>query len=162
MFEILRRVRLHNGFLPLVAFRLKHQLFAGGWTPALDRERIERGQAVAVLPYDPVNDRVVLVEQFRVGAMNDSRGPWLLEIAAGLLEPDEASCRACHEGAPHEQKPFDYAAVRGLSNEARDKLSEHRPATVGQAGRIPGSTPAAVSLLLVHLKKHGGGYRRSA
>jgi len=48
---------------------------------------------------------------------------------------------------------IDYAQVLGLSNEVRQKLAEIRPATVGQASRIPGMTPAAVSLLLVHLKK---------
>jgi len=48
---------------------------------------------------------------------------------------------------------LDYANVLGLSNEVRQKLIEIRPATVGQASRIPGMTPAAVSLLLVHLKK---------
>ncbi|MDP3294942.1 MAG: tRNA uridine-5-carboxymethylaminomethyl(34) synthesis enzyme MnmG [Nevskia sp.] len=50
---------------------------------------------------------------------------------------------------------LDYAAVRGLSNEVRQKLAAHRPQTVAQAGRISGVTPAAVSLLLVHLKKLG-------
>ena len=55
---------------------------------------------------------------------------------------------------------LDYGDVRGLSTEVREKLVRHRPATLGQAGRIPGITPAAVSLLLVHLKR--GGYRRSA
>ncbi|UCG73770.1 MAG: tRNA uridine-5-carboxymethylaminomethyl(34) synthesis enzyme MnmG [Chromatiales bacterium] len=54
---------------------------------------------------------------------------------------------------------LDYAAVRGLSHEVRQKLLAHRPATVGQAGRISGVTPAAVSLLLVHMKKRE---RRSA
>jgi tRNA uridine 5-carboxymethylaminomethyl modification enzyme len=48
---------------------------------------------------------------------------------------------------------FDYGAVRGLSNEVRQRLIEHRPATLGQAARIPGITPAAVSLLLIHLKR---------
>ena len=48
---------------------------------------------------------------------------------------------------------FDYSAVRGLSVEVRQKLSQHRPETVGQAARISGITPAAISLLLVHLKK---------
>jgi len=48
---------------------------------------------------------------------------------------------------------IDYAAVGGLSNEARQCLRQVRPATLGQAARIPGLTPAAVSLLLVHLKK---------
>ncbi|MFT6039477.1 MAG: tRNA uridine 5-carboxymethylaminomethyl modification enzyme, partial [Candidatus Azotimanducaceae bacterium] len=48
---------------------------------------------------------------------------------------------------------FSYATVTGLSNEVRQKLEQVRPATVGQAGRISGVTPAAVSLLLVFLKK---------
>src|SRR5699024_6487985 len=46
---------------------------------------------------------------------------------------------------------FDYGVVRGLSNEVREKLATARPATLGQAARVPGVTPAAVSLLLVHL-----------
>jgi tRNA uridine 5-carboxymethylaminomethyl modification enzyme len=49
---------------------------------------------------------------------------------------------------------LDYASVKGLSNEVREKLGRIRPATIGQAGRVPGMTPAAISLLLVHLKKH--------
>jgi tRNA uridine 5-carboxymethylaminomethyl modification enzyme len=48
---------------------------------------------------------------------------------------------------------FDYNAVRGLSNEACEKLQAVRPETIGQAARIPGITPAAVSLLLIHVKK---------
>ena len=50
---------------------------------------------------------------------------------------------------------FDYAAISGLSNEVRGKLMQHRPENLGQASRISGVTPAAVSLLLVHLKKQG-------
>jgi len=56
---------------------------------------------------------------------------------------------------------LDYAQVRGLSNEARQKLTQHRPATLGQAARIPGLTPAAISILLIHLKRQQGG-RESA
>jgi tRNA uridine 5-carboxymethylaminomethyl modification enzyme len=59
----------------------------------------------------------------------------------------------------HEQTPLpadiDYARVGGLSNEARQCLLAVKPETLGQAARIPGLTPAAVSLLLVYLKKHG-------
>ena len=59
----------------------------------------------------------------------------------------------------HEETPLpadlDYAALTGLSHEVRQRLLEARPATLGQAGRIPGVTPAAVSILLVHLKKRG-------
>lgn len=60
----------------------------------------------------------------------------------------------------HESKAIpesiDYADVKGLSNEVRQKLEDHKPSTLGQAGRIPGVTPAAISLLLVYLKKNGG------
>jgi tRNA uridine 5-carboxymethylaminomethyl modification enzyme len=55
---------------------------------------------------------------------------------------------------------FDYSQVHGLSHEVSEKLNRHRPHTLGQAGRIPGVTPAAVSLLLVYLKR--GRARRNA
>jgi tRNA uridine 5-carboxymethylaminomethyl modification enzyme len=51
---------------------------------------------------------------------------------------------------------LDYGEVRGLSNEVRQRLLQHRPATLGLAARIPGITPAAVSLLLIHLKRRTG------
>jgi tRNA uridine 5-carboxymethylaminomethyl modification enzyme len=61
----------------------------------------------------------------------------------------------------HEQtrlpETIDYTQVRGLSMEVRQRLKEVRPATLGQAARVPGVTPAAISLLLVHLKRHSGG-----
>ncbi len=76
------------------------------------------------------------------------------EIYAGYLKRQdiEIERQARHEEL-HLPVDLDYSAVRGLSNEARQRLSEVRPQTLGQAGRIPGLTPAAVSLLLVHLKK---------
>ncbi len=57
---------------------------------------------------------------------------------------------------------FDFSRVQGLSSEVRQKLTEVCPQTLGQAARIPGVTPAAISLLLVHLKKHGTKLRKSA
>ena len=59
-------------------------------------------------------------------------------------------------------RDLDFAAVSGLSNELRGKLEDVRPATLGQASRIPGMTPAAISLLLVHLKKTGAPLAKSA
>ncbi len=81
-----------------------------------------------------------------------------LEIQArysGYLDrqADEIARQRRHETTPL-PSDLDYGAVRGLSAEVRQKLAEARPATLGQAGRISGVTPAAVSLLLVHLKKH--------
>ena len=57
-----------------------------------------------------------------------------------------------HEATPIPEQ-IDYHAVKSLSNEVVQKLGDARPATIGQAARIPGVTPAAISLLLVHLKK---------
>ncbi|ATG72787.1 ADP-ribose pyrophosphatase [Zobellella denitrificans] len=80
----------YKGFFRLLKVRLKHRLFAGGWGPVLTRELFDRGHAAAVLPYDPVRDEVVLVEQFRVGAIHDRNSPWLLEIVAGMVEEGES------------------------------------------------------------------------
>ena len=60
--------------------------------------------------------------------------------------------RRRHEGMAIPEG-FDYGRVRGLSSEVREKLERVLPDTVGQASRIPGMTPAAISLLLVYLKK---------
>ncbi|MCH2556493.1 MAG: tRNA uridine-5-carboxymethylaminomethyl(34) synthesis enzyme MnmG [Alcanivorax sp.] len=81
-----------------------------------------------------------------------------VEIAAkyaGYIDRQEAEIaklRAAEDQPLPED--FDYGAVKGLSNEVKQKLGEVRPATLGQAGRIPGVTPAAISLLLIYLKKH--------
>ncbi|MDH5353817.1 MAG: tRNA uridine-5-carboxymethylaminomethyl(34) synthesis enzyme MnmG [Gammaproteobacteria bacterium] len=70
------------------------------------------------------------------------------------------------KASSHEQtelpEALDYNEVRGLSNEVCQKLQDHRPATIGQAGRISGVTPAAISLLLVHLKRHAPSILKSA
>ena len=65
--------------------------FSGDWSHPLVRELFERGHAAAVLPYDPIRDEVVLIEQFRVGALNAPGGPWLMEIVAGIIEADETT-----------------------------------------------------------------------
>lgn len=82
---------LYSGFFKLSTFDLKHELFDGGESPVLTRELLDRGVAVAVLPYDPVRDEVVLIEQFRIGAGEDPSGPWMIEIIAGLQEPGETA-----------------------------------------------------------------------
>jgi len=75
---------------------------------------------------------------------------------AGYIERQQVEIdrQRKHEGAAL-PTDLDYARVSGLSNEVRQRLSEVRPVTLGQAARIPGITPAAISLLLVHLKRTG-------
>ncbi len=88
--NILEKKICYDGFFKLARYRLQHTLFAGGWSGELIREVLERGHAAAVLPYDPIRDEVVLIEQFRPGALNDANGAWLWEIVAGILEPGES------------------------------------------------------------------------
>lgn len=87
--EILSERQGYRGFFRVRVVELRHRLFAGGWSAPLTREVFERGHAAAVLPFDPMRDEVVLVEQFRIGALDDHRGPWLLEPVAGMIEPGE-------------------------------------------------------------------------
>ncbi|MFP2768719.1 ADP-ribose diphosphatase [Oceanisphaera sp. KMM 10153] len=81
----------YKGFFRLFRLRLRHKLFAGGWSREMTRELFDRGHAAAVLPYDPVRDEVVLVEQFRVGAVYAEGSPWLLEVVAGIVEAGESA-----------------------------------------------------------------------
>ncbi|GIX48203.1 MAG: ADP-ribose pyrophosphatase [Candidatus Tectimicrobiota bacterium] len=87
--EILEHTVCYQGFFRIERYRLRHRLFGGGWSRELVREVFERGHAAAVLPYDPHLDRVVLVEQFRIGALHAPGGPWVLEIVAGVIDPGE-------------------------------------------------------------------------
>jgi ADP-ribose pyrophosphatase len=88
--EIISKETLFKGFFKMVKYRFKHRLFAGGWSSAIDREMFERGHAAAILPYDPVRDEVVIIEQIRVGALEHS-SPWQLEIVAGIIDPGESA-----------------------------------------------------------------------
>jgi len=87
--EILDRELGYQGFFRLERVRLRHSLHRGGMSPVLVREILEKGDVVAMLPYDPVTDTVVMIEQFRIGAIGEERSAWLLEIVAGLMEPGE-------------------------------------------------------------------------
>jgi ADP-ribose pyrophosphatase len=89
--KILNKQLLYKGFFQCNKYTLQHKLFAGGWSPEIEREIFERGHAAAVLPYDIENDTVVLIEQFRFGAIDTDQSPWLLEIVAGIIEEGELS-----------------------------------------------------------------------
>ncbi len=87
-----RQEPVFRGYFHIDRYVLRHALFAGGMMERpLTRELLERGHAVAVLPYDPVRDAVVLIEQFRIGALGAGLGPWLLEIVAGIIDTGETA-----------------------------------------------------------------------
>lgn len=88
--EIIKKETVFQGFFKMVKYHFKHKLFNGQWSPVIEREMFERGHAVAVLPYDSSRDQVILIEQIRVGALEDAN-PWQLEIVAGIIEHGELS-----------------------------------------------------------------------
>ena len=89
-YEVMEESPVYRGFFNLSQYRLRHTLFGGGWSDPLIRELFHRGRCVAVIPYDPVTDQVLLIEQFRIGAVGDKPVPWLVEIVAGAVESGEA------------------------------------------------------------------------
>ncbi|OSM97460.1 MULTISPECIES: ADP-ribose diphosphatase [Lonsdalea] len=88
--EIIARETLYKGFFSLDRYRYRHRLFKGGMSGEVSREILERGHAVVLLPYDPVRDEVVLIEQIRIAAYDTSDSPWLFELVAGIIDPGES------------------------------------------------------------------------
>ena len=91
-----------SGHYAMRKLTLQHRRFAGDWSDPLVREVFERGDAVAVLPYDPESDSLVMIEQFRPGAMRGDDTPWMLELIAGVVEPGESDEDVAHREAMEE------------------------------------------------------------
>jgi len=88
--ELLDQTKLSDGFFPLIRYRIRHSLFAGGMSRPIEREILMRDRVAAVLPYDPDRDAVVLLEQFRAGKFAaGAADPWMIEIVAGIIEAGE-------------------------------------------------------------------------
>ncbi|WP_394145476.1 ADP-ribose diphosphatase [Vibrio atypicus] len=88
--EIISKETLFKGFFSMIKYRFRHKLFEGGWSQPIEREMFERGHAAAMLPYDPVTDQVVIIEQIRVGALEHA-SPWQMEIVAGIIDSGETA-----------------------------------------------------------------------
>ena len=96
-FEILKEATPFQGFFSVKQFDLRHTLYKGGWSQTITREVFHRGNCVAVLLYDPDRDEVVMIEQFRMGALQlPAEQAWLLEIVAGAIEEGETAENVAH------------------------------------------------------------------
>ena len=106
--QILERECGFKGFYQLDVLNLRHRHFDGSLGPVLERELFTRPNTVCVLPYDPELDVVVLIEQFRIGAIEKGPSSWLLEAVAGLIdtaeEPEVVARREAKEEADLELK----------------------------------------------------------
>ncbi len=140
--QIFDRETAYQGFFRIDRYRLRHRLYAGGWSAELSREVFERGRAVGVLLYDPARDAVVLVEQFRLAAHLAGFPAWQLEIVAGIIDrPDEAEPEVARREAREEA---------GLAIEG-ELVPIHRYLT------SPGGTTETVSLFCGRVDASGAG-----
>ncbi len=124
--RILETALCHQGFFELARYQLQHELFNGEWSRQLSRECLKVGRAVGVLPYDPLRDELLLIEQFRIGPLAaDDPQPWLIEIVAGLAKSDEPLTVVAERESLEEancsisqlQLIADYYSAPGASNE---------------------------------------------
>jgi ADP-ribose pyrophosphatase len=99
---LIKKESLYKGFFELNRYHLKHKLFDGSQSKIVVREVFERRHAAAVLPYDPIRDELVLLEQFRFPAMETSDRPWLIEVVAGIIEHGEQPQEVCIREAQEE------------------------------------------------------------
>jgi len=136
----------YNGFFTVNQYALQHRQFNGEQTRVLMRECFERGHAVGVLAYDPWQDKIVLLEQFRIGAYvysgekEEQQSPWLLEIIAGIVEPGEDQEAVAHREA------FEEAGCELLALES-----------IGDFYSSPGGTSETIQLYCACVKSDGIG-----
>ena len=119
--EVIDKETAYQGHFRIDRYRLRHRKFDGGWSAELKREMFERGHAVAAVLYDPDREEVVLVEQFRMGAMSAAEtpwydgSPWLVECVAGIIEdgerPEEVVRREAEEEAGCVVHELEYACT---------------------------------------------------
>lgn len=138
--EIVERANCFQGFYKLDKVRLRHELFAGGLGREISRELFVRHDAVCVLPYDAQRDEVVLIEQFRVGALGKTENPWLIELVAGLIDKDEQPEEVAHREAQEEA---------GLTFSALWPMTRYFPS--------PGGSDEFVHLFLGRCSSEGAG-----
>ncbi|MFP3979657.1 MULTISPECIES: NUDIX domain-containing protein [Marinobacter] len=100
--KVEKRETVFQGFFRMDKLWLTHPRFDGRNMPEFTRELFIRGDATCVLPYDPERDEVVLLEQFRLGAIGRDQSPWLLELIAGMNEEGESSEEVAQREAEEE------------------------------------------------------------
>jgi ADP-ribose pyrophosphatase len=135
--------RKYEGHFTLDELLIQFKQFDGEWTGPVLREQIRRAHAAAVLLYDPKQETVVLVEQLRVGCIQDKtiQSPWLLECVAGLVYPGDSP---------------EHTAIREADEEAGVKLEKLIP--IGDYYNSPGAFTEKTSVFcaLVDSTQLGG------
>jgi len=131
-YKITNRTCLYDGFYQLDKLTIEHDRYDGN-AQIIERELLVRHDAVCVLLFDPITDNVVLIEQFRVGAIKQ-KSAWLLEIVAGLIDKDESPEEVAHREA------FEEAGV---------EINKLTPITQYQSS--PGGTNETIHLFIANV-----------
>lgn len=129
-FEVINCEALFQGYYRVERYKIKQEKFDGGWSEPFTREVFNRSRHVSgVLLFDPLQDKVVLVEQFRTGALPRQDDPWMTEIVMGMVDSNETP---------------EAAARRESQEEANCIVSELVPITSYYSS--PGGTSEYISL----------------
>jgi len=143
-YKVIKKERVYQGFFGMDEYIVMHDRFDGGSIQA-KRENMERGDAAALLLFDPKADEVLLLEQFRIGPAARNDNPWLIEIVAGMIDKGETAEQAVIREA-QEEAGFIPAEVKFL----------------GRYYTTPGACSERIDLFLGLVDKHkqasaGGG-----
>ncbi|KGJ89029.1 NUDIX domain-containing protein [Colwellia psychrerythraea] len=125
----------YQGFFKMNEYTLQHKLFSGQKSQIFTREVFERGDAVVVMPYDVQRDKILLIEQFRPGAIRGADSPWLLEFIAGMFDDNESPVEV---------------AIREAKEEANISLSADNLQPIMQYLSSPGGMSERIHLYLAH------------
>ena len=125
----------YQGFFKLNEYHLSHQLFSKKQSHEFTREVFERGDAVVVMLYDKVQDKLLLLEQFRAGALRTADTPWMLEFVAGMFDDNES--------------PID-VAIRESKEEANITLFPESIKPIMKYLSSPGGTSECIYLYWAH------------
>ncbi|KFA59725.1 ADP-ribose diphosphatase [Gilliamella sp. Choc4-2] len=112
VFNLTKRL-LYKGFFSLFEYRFKYRQFDGSISEEVSREILERGHAVVLLAYDAKRDKVVMIEQIRIAAIETQQSPWLLELIAGMMD--------------HKNESYEDVARREAMEEAGISIGRCKP-----------------------------------
>jgi ADP-ribose pyrophosphatase len=129
-------VTKYQGFFKMNEYTLQHKLFSGEQSQLFTREIFERGDAVVVMPYDAKLDKVLLIEQFRPGALRGDDSPWLLEFIAGMFDANESPIEV---------------AIREAKEETDLTLCNNDLVPIMQYLSSPGGMSERIHLYLAHI-----------
>tara|TARA_B100001027_G_scaffold65687_1_gene44574 strand:- start:153 stop:734 length:582 start_codon:yes stop_codon:yes gene_type:complete len=100
-FKVTNKKNLYDGFFKMNEISLKYKKYDGNWSNEIKRELFGGAQVSAVLPYDPIKKKIVLIQQFRPGTISKNTNNYLNEIVAGIIDagesPEIAAKRECLE-----------------------------------------------------------------